>query len=74
MTFPRLHALNDAWRMLPPAAVTLRRISQWLGMPAPKEEAPKVRSVEEAVKEVVTAGLPVVHGRPDDPMLALCGL
>lgn len=73
MTFHRLRALNEAWRRLPPAALTLQRISLWLGLAAPKERQ-AVRSVEDAVKEAVAAGLSVTHGRPDDPMLALCGL
>lgn len=74
MTFPRLHALNEAWRTVPPMAVALRRISSWLGVPAPEAPRAAPRTVEEAVKEVAAAGLPVMHGRPDDPMLALCGL
>lgn len=73
MTFPRLRALNASWSAIPPAALTLKRISQWLGLPAPAEHR-VARTVEEATKEVMTAGLPVMHGRPDDPMLALCGL
>lgn len=75
MTFPRLWALNAAWLTVPPAALTLRRLAQWVGLPAPKAPAgAPVQKVEDAVKEVATAGMPVVQGRPDDPMLALCGL
>lgn len=76
MTFPRLRALNEAWLQVPPVAITLRRISSWLGLPAPQSHArPSTpQRVEDVVKEVTTAGLPVMQGRPDDPMLALCGL
>ena len=74
MTFPRLKALNEAWRTVPPVAVALRRISHWLGLPAPDAARSAPRTAEEAVKEVAAAGLPVMQGRPDDPMLALCGL
>lgn len=73
MTFPRLRALNAAWRALPPVGLTLYRISLWLGLPRSSEQR-RARNVDEAIKEVVDAGLPVMHGRPDDPMLALCGL
>lgn len=73
MTFPRLRALNAAWRALPPVGMTLHRIGLWLGLPKPPEQR-RARNMDEAIQEVADAGLPVMHGRPNDPMLALCGL
>lgn len=62
-------ALREAWRVVPPAAISLSRISAALGL---KEAAaaPVAKSADEAMKEAVAAGLPVFHGKPDDPMLA----
>lgn len=72
MTFPRLAALNVAWQQVPPLAHTLHRLAVWAGAaPAPKAVA---ASLNAAMDEARAAGLPVGRGRPDDPMLALCGL
>ena len=32
------------------------------------------RTPEEALKEAVTAGIPIMEGRPDDPLLAFLDL
>lgn len=53
---------------MPPADAQLRRIALFLGLP---DTAPKkaVSNPEDAIREAMAAGLPVSHGRPDDPML-----
>jgi hypothetical protein len=74
MTFPRLAALRQAWERVPPLAVTVQRIAIWAAaVPAP---AAKVRAKrpEQALEQLTAAGLPVMHGRPNDPMLDLIGL
>jgi len=59
---------------VPPPAVQLKRISLALGLP--DTASPKVRAVsaDEAMREALANGLPVMEGRPDDPMLDLIGL
>lgn len=71
MTFPRLAALRAAWEHIPPPAVTLQRLAIWAGavQPAARAEGP-----QQALDQARAAGLPVMHGRPDDPMLDLCDL
>ena len=73
MTFPRLTALHQAWERVPPLPVTLQRIARRLG--AASEPRRRVNAApERALEQAIAAGLPVMHGRPDDPMLELCGL
>lgn len=73
MTFPRLAALRAAWERVPPVAVTLQRIARWAGaVPAPP--APRAATAEQALEQAAAAGLPVMRGRPNDPMLDLVGL
>lgn len=79
MTFPRLQALQAAWRLTPPAAVTLRRLAQWCGLPDPEpsrasrqgpfEQTPK----DELMRQLGAMGVPIHNTRPNDPMLDLCG-
>lgn len=75
MTLPQVDALAAFWASVPPPAVQLKRIALALGIPdtAPP---PKARSVkpEDTLREAMAAGLPVMQGRPDDPMLDLIGL
>lgn len=74
MTFPRLAALRQAWERVPPPAVTLQRLAQWAGAvqaPATRQRATRP---DQALEQLHAAGMPVMHGRPNDPMLDLCGL
>lgn len=59
---------------MPPPGVQLKRIALAFGLP--DTEPPKARAVtpEDAMREALAAGLPVMEGRPDDPMLDLIGL
>lgn len=60
---------------MPPASVQLKRISLALGLPD-TQPAPAARAGKpvDAMREAMAAGLPVMEGRPDDPMLDLIGL
>lgn len=76
MTLPQLDALSAFWASVPPAGVQLKRISLALGLPdtkAPQHAAGKT-SADAAMRAAMAAGLPVMEGRPDDPMLDLIGL
>lgn len=46
----------------------LKRIALALGIPEPRVQTP-ARTPQEALREAAAAGLPVMEGRPDDPML-----
>lgn len=54
----------------------LKRIALYLGLPAPEPEksARRPKTAQEALRELAGAGLPVMEGRPDDPMLAFLDL
>jgi len=79
MTFPRYYALLAAWRKTPPAVVTLQRLAQWVGLPAPTPDSPARRGpVEQTPKDELlralgSLGVPIHNTRPADPMLDLCG-
>lgn len=75
MTLPQLDALAAFWASVPPPGVQLKRIALALGLPDTKAP-PKPGTVkpEDAMREALAAGLPVMQGRPDDPMLDLIGL
>lgn len=74
MTLPQVQALNDFWRTCPPAAMQLRRISLFLGIKPDAIERHVAATPDEAMQEAQAAGLPVMHGRPDDPLLAFLDL
>lgn len=76
MTLPQLDALAAFWAGLPPPAVQLKRISLALGLPdtRPLHTSARALKPEDAMREALAAGLPVMEGRPDDPMLDLIGL
>lgn len=75
VTLPQVEAMSRFWETIPPAALQLKRISLALGI-APektvKTSAPK--TADEALHQALAAGLPVMEGRPDDPMLNLLDL
>lgn len=60
--------LTRHWQTVPPPAQQLRRIALFLGLPEPRVQTP-ARTPQDALREAHTAGLPVVEGRPDDPLL-----
>lgn len=53
---------------MPPAAVQLKRIALALGIPEPRVQT-RALSASDALREAAQAGLPVMEGRPDDPLL-----
>lgn len=71
MTLPQLDALMRFWRHTPPAALALKRLSLFVGLKPERAPSPPAATPKEALEEVSAAGLPVAHGRPNDPMLDL---
>lgn len=70
-----MDALSAFWASVPPPAVQLKRIALFLGLPDTRPVQASARiSPEDALREAMAAGLPVMEGRPDDPMLDLLGL
>ena len=69
-------ALSAFWQHTPPAALQLRRIALALGIKMP--DAPRGgrdgNKPQDALQQALEAGLPVMEGRPDDPMLDLLDL
>ncbi len=74
MTLPQADALAEFWASVPPPAVQLKRIALALGLPDTKPPQRGPVNAEDAMREAMAAGLPMMHGRPDDPMLDLIGL
>lgn len=77
---PTYFALCKAWHDVPPPAVQLRRISQYLGLvPNASPDSPRMAagsssdpSTEQDIAVAAAmAGLPAFDGRPIDPMLDL---
>lgn len=69
VTLPQVEALSQFWIHTPPPAIQLRRIARFVGLPEPKTEQPKKRTLQEDLRELAGAGMPVFKGKPDDPML-----
>lgn len=71
-------ALCEWWREVPPPAIQLRRIAQFLGL---KENAQpgtqrmagpsKPSSEQDLAMAAAMVGMPTFEGRPNDPMLDL---
>ena len=75
MTLPQLDALTSFWADVPPPGVQLKRIALALGLPDTHQTSRRASSdAGTAMREAISAGLPVMEGRPDDPMLDLIGL
>lgn len=82
---PTYFALCEWWREVPPAAIQLRRIASFLGLkPGGELAAPRMASPTSATATPTTpssaqdvagmaalAGMPVLQGRPADPMFDL---
>lgn len=54
---------------MPPPAVQLKRIALALGIPDPKPVQTSKQSLDDALQAAGAAGIPIMQGRPDDPML-----
>lgn len=76
MTLPQVDALSAFWANVPPPNVQLKRIAIALGIPdaTPARTSAKPSTAADAMRTALAAGLPVMEGRPDDPMLDLIGL
>lgn len=75
MTLPQLDALSAFWQAVPPPSVQLKRIALALGLPDTKAPSkPGAVKPEDVLRQAMAVGLPVMEGRPDDPMLDLVGL
>lgn len=77
---PTYFALCDWWREVPPPAIQLRRIAQFLGikenaqpgtarMSAPPNAAPS--SPQDVAAQAAMVGMPAFEGKPNDPMFDL---
>jgi hypothetical protein len=69
-----LDALSRFWSVVPPPAIQLKRIALALGLADAKPAPTRAEKPADALKEAMAAGIPVIEGRPDDPMLDLIGL
>lgn len=72
-----LTALNESWKAMPPPAIALAQIGAVLGIKPPKPSPRplgKPQRTEDILSEVAAMGMPIMHGRPDDPMLELLDL
>lgn len=74
VTLPQVIALQATWRVFPPAALSLRRIGAALGLKFDEADKPRARTAEEAMREAMAAGLPVMEGLPDDPIVQFLDL
>lgn len=80
---PTYFALCDWWREVPPAAIQLRRIASFLGLkPGGEPGAARMTtttgqaalsSAQDVAGIAALAGMPVIEGRPADPMFDLIG-
>ncbi|HCY17178.1 MAG TPA: hypothetical protein DHV21_14590 [Curvibacter sp.] len=78
---PTYFALCDWWREVPPPAIQLRRIAQYLGLKenaqpgAPRMSNGPVHGSPSSEQDIATAaamaGMPAFAGRPNDPMFDL---
>lgn len=69
---PQAYALMHFWQSVPPPAIQLKRIALALGIPDTVQTS--ARTADEALREAAAAGIPIMDGRPDDPMLAFLDL
>lgn len=70
-------ALQKAWQVVPPPALALLRIGAVLGIKppsSPPRAIGKPMGAQDVLSEVAAMGIPIMHGRPDDPMLELLDL
>ena len=66
---PQADALGRHWAALPPPDLQLKRISLFLGLPVTAPAGvPERGAPPDALREAAPAGLPVMEGRPDDPL------
>lgn len=82
MTLPQVDSLAAFWTSVPPPAIQLKRIALALGLPDTKpaldnkysRRSATSESPDDAIKQAMAMGIPVMRGRPDDPLLELIGL
>lgn len=74
MTLPQTYALIRFWQTVPPPAIQLKRIALALGIPDMQPVHTSARTNDDALREAAAAGIPIMEGRPDDPMLAFLDL
>lgn len=75
VTLPQAEALARFWETIPPAALQLKRISLALGIaPDKKVNTSTPKTADEAIRQALAAGIPVMEGRPDDPDLKFLDL
>lgn len=75
VTLPQVRALSVYWRQQPPMVVLASRLCRYFGIEvSAKPDTPRATTVDDAVEQARAAGLPVMQGRPDDPMLDLLEL
>jgi hypothetical protein len=68
-------SLAAFWAHTPPAALQLKRIALFIGLAPAKPVAEAMGANNpDALRQLMAAGLPVMEGRPDDPMLDLLDL
>lgn len=70
VTLPQVHALMTHWRVQPPMVVLASRLCRYFGIDVSQPQRRVAATPQDALKEALAAGLPIVEGRPDDPMLA----
>ncbi len=72
VTLPQVQVLQAYWRTQPPMPVLAARLCAYFGIKVgeePKRKAVKATSVHDVMRDAIAAGLPVMQGRPDDPIL-----
>lgn len=69
VTLPQVITLFAFWKHTPPAAMQLRRIAIALGLGGGATKVEPAATPQEAFQQAAAAGLGVIQGRPDDPML-----
>lgn len=68
MTLPQVDALMRFWAHTPAPALALKRLSLFIGL-KPVEPPVVAKTADEATQQARDAGMPVMEGRPNDPVL-----
>lgn len=74
VTLPQVNCLSEYWQRQPPMVILASRLCRYLGIEVGAKPKVVAKSSEDAMREAMTAGLPVANGRPDDPDLAFLDL
>jgi hypothetical protein len=70
VTLPQVQALSAYWVHQPPLVLLVGRLCRYVGVDVSQPKRTVARTSQEAITEAMSAGLPIAHGRPDDPDLA----